>query len=285
MQTVNNGHLLMSTSTDEIILLIDASYFIFHRFYSIVRWWKNAHPTEETNAYEDPQFAEKFEKTFYTVLKDIPKQIGIDKKIEIKMLIGKDCKRENIWRNKWHDNYKGTRKSVEGASLYFQRVFEGEWFQKAGAHCILHHPHLEADDCIALTVKKLLEKDIEKRKQIYIITSDKDYLQLAGPRVHIFDLGFKNIAQQKSSTGDAAKDLFCKIVMGDPSDNISPVLQKCGPKTAARCFEDRAYFDERMKKENAYKKYDVNRTLVDFQYIPDDLQNEFYTSLSFVLTL
>jgi 5'-3' exonuclease len=270
----------------ETIIIIDASYFCFHRFYSIARWWKNAHPEEETNTdnppYLDPRFAEKFEKTFISVLRDIPKELGINKNIKPLFLIGKDCKRENIWRNKWHDNYKGNRKSVEGASLYFKRVFEEEWFQKAYPNCfILNHPQLEADDCIALTVKKLLQKNRDKENKycIYIITSDKDYLQLVEPRVKIFDLSYKNIAEQKSSTGNAAKDLFCKIVMGDPSDNIGPVLQKCGPKTAVKCFEDRIYFEERMKKENAYEKFKTNQTLIDFEYIPENLQLEFNASL------
>jgi len=269
------------------IIIVDASYFVFHRFYSIARWWKNAHPEEASDSdhpfYLDPRFAEKLEKTFESVLRDIPKKIGIDKNVKPLFLIGKDCKRENIWRNKWHDNYKGTRKSVDGASLYFKRVFEEEWFQKAYPNCsVLEHPHLEADDCIALTVKKILENDIKKEQKscIYIITSDKDYLQLVEPRVKIFDLEFKNIAEQKSSTGNAAKDLFCKIVMGDSSDNIGPVLQKCGPKTAAKCFEDPVYFEERMKKENAYETFKTNQILIDFEYIPEHLQTEFYTSLS-----
>jgi len=263
------------------IIIIDASYFCFHRFYSIMRWWKNAHPEEATDVHLQPLFEEKFKKTFQNTLKDIPKEIGINKNVKPLFLIGKDCKRENIWRNAYHDNYKGTRKSVEGASLYFKRVFEEEWFQKAGALCILEHPELEADDCIALTVKWILDKYPENR--IYIITSDKDYLQLVEPRVQIFDLSFKNIALQKSSTGNAAKDLFCKIVMGDPSDNITPVLKNCGPKTAAKCFEDRNYFEERMKKENAYEKFKTNRFIIDFEYIPQHLQAAFTDLLPSVL--
>ena len=121
---------------------------------------------------------------------------------------------------------------------------------------------MEADDCIALCVKHLIKTC--PNVEITIITSDKDYLQLVGPRVRIFDLMFKNLSEQKSSLGDAEKNLFCKIVMGDVSDNISSVLTKCGPKTAIKCFENRSYFEERLKKENAYAKYENNMKIIDF---------------------
>jgi 5'-3' exonuclease len=154
-------------------------------------------------------------------------------------------------------------------------AYDEALFQKGGVSFILQHPQLEADDCIALGVKHLLEK--KSNSLVYIITSDKDYLQLVEPRISVFDLGFKNIAQQKSSHGDAATDLFCKIVMGDSSDNISSVLNKCGPVTALRCFKDRDYFNARLEKEGAEEKYKLNSLLVDFKNIPETLVNEFYS--------
>ena len=63
--------------------------------------------------------------------------------------------------------------------------------------------------------------------------------------------------------------------MGDPSDNIKSVLQKCGPKTALKCYENPAYFEERLKKENAYELYNLNKKLVDFNEIPTNLVEEF----------
>ena len=63
--------------------------------------------------------------------------------------------------------------------------------------------------------------------------------------------------------------------MGDSSDNISSVLKKCGPKTAIKCFENREYFDERMKKEDAYLKLELNKTLVNFDCIPEQYKQEF----------
>ena len=98
--------------------------------------------------------------------------------------------------------------------------------------------------------------------------------------MQIYNLAFKKLTEQKSSTGNPECDLFCKIVMGDPSDNIKSVLKKCGPKTALKCFENRSYFEERMKTENAYELYKLNETLVDFNKIPGNLVEEFLQSIS-----
>ena len=41
---------------------------------------------------------------------------------------------------------------------FFKMVYEEELFQQGGAKAILKHPQLEADDCIAISVKYLLTK-------------------------------------------------------------------------------------------------------------------------------
>lgn len=285
MTTTATSALLDSLITNEspTFIFVDGSYFCFHRYYSILRWRKSAHP-EETNddPINNPIFVDKYKKTFVDNIKGLSKNLGIHKEpIEPIVIVGKDCPRENIWRNSIQENYKANRKNgAEDGFMggpFFKMAYddENQLFLKAGVKTILRHPKLEADDCIAISVKYILEKCPDA--QIYIITSDKDYLQLAEPRVKLFDLGFKNLALQKSSTGDAKSDLFCKIVMGDISDNIPSVLTKCGPKTALKCFQNPSYFEERMKKENAYEKFETNRKMVDFNYIPQELIDQFLT--------
>ena len=111
---------------------------------------------------------------------------------------------------------------------------------------------------------------------VYIVTSDKDYLQLVEPRVKIFDLKFKNIAEQKSSTGNPKADLFCKIVMGDTSDNIPSVFPKCGLKTAQKCVQDDEFFKKKMAgNQSYYEQYELNEKLVSFDKIPKNLADEF----------
>ena len=68
--------------------------------------------------------------------------------------------------------------------------------------------------------------------------------------------------------------LISKILLGDTSDNIPSIFKKCGPKTALKCFQDSIYFEERLKKENALEKYNLNKLLIDFNNIPAYLVEE-----------
>uniref|UniRef100_A0A6C0KUS9 5'-3' exonuclease domain-containing protein n=1 Tax=viral metagenome TaxID=1070528 RepID=A0A6C0KUS9_9ZZZZ len=269
-----------NSEAQQVVLFIDGSYLLFHRYHSLINWWKNSKKDtpllidEETKELH-PDFIEKFRKTLPENIAAIPHRLALDEPF---IVIGKDCNRESIWRNEFCENYKGTRPRDKfyGAPL-FKIAYEEELFKKGGVSQIISHPKLEADDCIAISTKLLLEKC--PNVEIYIVTSDKDYLQLAGPRVKIFDLAINNLSEKKSSLGDAEKDLFCKIVMGDLSDNISSVLYKCGPKTALKCFENKTYFEERLKNENAYEKFELNRKIIDFDCIPNILSDEFIQTI------
>lgn len=267
-----------ATLPSKTYIFIDGSYFNYYRFYSVVRWWKIAYPDELlTDPINNPDFIAKFKETFLDTIKKIPKKLGLDKTCCPTILVGKDCKREDIWRTTLFDKYKTTRNDNRqlNGSAFFKMAYEEDLFLKGGVNQIISYPTLEADDCIAIYVKHLLEQKQNENITIYIITSDKDYLQLLEPRVHIYNLAFKNILEQKSKLGDAKTELFCKIVMGDISDNISSVLKKCGPKTALKCYQNKDYFEERLKKEDAYEKLELNTKLVDFNYIPEKLVTEF----------
>ena len=273
------------TETNNIkktFIFIDGSYFCFYRYHSLLTWWKNAYPEILIeDPFQNEQFVAKFRKTFVEHVVKLQKNLGIHKSVKPTIIVGKDCKRENIWRNELFPNYKGTRANGKEDGFmggpFFKMVYEDKLFLEGGASTILYHNKLEADDCIALSVKHVLQK--YSCCDVYIITSDKDYLQLAEPRVHIYNLGFKKITDQKSSTGSAECDLFCKIVMGDISDNIPSVFPKCGPKTALKYYEDQVEFQKRLNSSDTFiTQYNINKKIVDFNEIPRLLTNEFFTS-------
>jgi 5'-3' exonuclease len=265
-------------------IFIDGSYFCFYRYHSLLTWWKNAYPEIPLDdPFLNEQFVAKFRKTFVDHVKNLQKNLGINKNVNPITIVGKDCKREHIWRNELFPNYKGTRANGKEDGFmggpFFKMVYEDKLFMEGGAETILYHPKLEADDCIALSVKRVLEKYPDST--VYIITSDKDYLQLAEPRIHIYNLGFKKITDQKSSTGSAECDLFCKIVMGDISDNIPSVFPKCGPKTALKYYEDKEAFKTRLESSDVFiSQYNTNKKIIDFNEIPILLANEFFESLN-----
>ncbi len=226
-------------------IFIDGSYFCFYRYYSLMTWWRNAYPEKPLdNPIENEEFVNKFKSTFISSVEQISKKLKIItryNKVMPTIYVGKDCPRLEIWRHQIYPEYKATRDKDDGflGGPFFKMAYEEELFIKGGATKVLKHPKLEADDCIAISVKQLLEK--EPTCKIYIIASDKDYLQLASEQVQIYTLAYKNLTDNKSSHGDKEKDLF-ESKMADP-----------------------------IVKAN----YERNRQLIDFNYIPTELVNEF----------
>jgi 5'-3' exonuclease len=275
---------IFESNPNQTFIFIDGSYFCFYRYFSLMNWWRNAYPEEPMeDPFKNEIFVEKFRKTFVDNVLQIPKRLGLNKlNLEPILIVGKDCKREHIWRTELFPKYKanranGTEDGFMGGP-FFKMVYEEELFVKGGAKAILKHNKLEADDCIAISVKLLTAKYPDC--SIYIITSDKDYLQLNSHNVHLFNLAFKNIAENKSSTGDAKRDLEIKIIMGDTSDNIPSAFPKCGPKTAQKCIEDPEFFKKKMAGNPDYfKQYELNKKIVDFNNIPEDLVNEFLKTI------
>jgi 5'-3' exonuclease len=258
-------------------ILIDGSYFIFYRYYALINWFKLAKKEQiidkENPPFGNEEFLNKFKKTFISKMNEIKKKLNIENAITI---VGKDCPRKTIWRMKHLESYKGNRVYDETflGGPFFKLAYEDELFIKGGANKIMSYPELEADDCLAILTKKI--KKTFPYGKIIIITSDMDYLQLSCNNVELYDLKFKKLTERKSSYNNAEKDLFVKIVTGDKSDNIKGVFKKCGPKTACKYFENRELFEEKLKKEEgSMERYLLNKKIIDFNEIPDNLVKGF----------
>lgn len=252
-------------------ILVDGSYFCFFRFHAILTWWKNAHKDDPIgdSPIENDLFVEKFKKIFKQKFGEIAKRVGMKNPT---FIIGKDCHRKDIWRHDIYDKYKANRDTEEPflGGPFFKLAYDELFID----YQILSHPRLEADDCIALYTKHLMEGAPDVR--VCIITSDMDYLQLYRENVSIYDLKWKNLMTSKTAFSNAQQNLFCKIVMGDKSDNISSVFKKCGIKTAEKLYNNQEEFIHRLNADvNAADLYQRNKTLVDFNNIPIVYVNEF----------
>ena len=254
------------------IIFIDGSYFVFYRYYAVMAWWKIAKKDTPLGEHpiENEEFVSSFKRTFIKKIKEIPKKLKIK---DAQIIVGKDCSRKDIWRNKYIDEYKANRDYTNFHGQPFFKMAYDELFQEAGIENILYHPHLEADDCIAIATKHLINTvdDIK----VTIITADQDYLQLVNEQTDIFTLKFKPLRTNKNSTGDAECDLFCKIILGDKSDNIPRVFNKCGKKTALKLWNDKNSLREKLEKENAMERFNKNKKLIDFKEIPSEYISEF----------
>lgn len=265
-------------------ILIDGSYYIFYRYHALCVWWKLAKQDDETDIpFENERFIEKYKETFVGKIHEIEKKLKIKDAITY---VGKDCPRKNIWRNKNIDDYKGGRQSCNHMKLFFDIAYNNDningtetetktktnLFTQAGCKKVIEENSVEADDIIALTSKHILLKYPDAK--IWIITSDMDYLQLACENITLMNLKFKKLTDSKACFNDANKDLFCKIITGDKSDNIPSVFQKCGIKTAEKYYNDKELFEKKLETTpNAKELYERNRMIIDFNYIPEEYVN------------
>ena len=142
--------------------------------------------------------------------------------------------------------YKASRDSHTDELLKkcFQVVYSEDLFQEGGIVKTVYHPHLEADDVIALYTKHLREK--EPDAFIHIVTSDTDYIQLLQDNVELYTLNKKLLRDSKGFDGNVEKYLFCKCLMGDKSDNIPSAFQNA-VKKPRKMLNQLEFFQEKLK--------------------------------------
>jgi len=246
---------------------------------------KNNHPQEYL--FKNDEFINFFENKFISSLKSIPINLNISNN-KYSIIVAKDCSRNKIWRLKYSKFYKQNRNVEKNKQFHkepylyhnisqmFYYVYHNHLFIKGGANQIVYHRHLEADDCIALKVFHYKEH-FPHHKNI-IISSDSDYLQLISSNVDVVNMKFERINQYKKSTGDPKCDLFCKIVVGDTSDNIPSIFTKCGIKNAIRYFNNPELFSKIINENIHYSnQFYLNKILIDFNCIPNEFRDEFYS--------
>lgn len=254
-------------------ILIDGSYFCFFRYYAMIQWWGLAKRDDPLGIpIKNSEFVDKFKKTFIDKVNDIKIKLNIKNPITI---VAKDCPRSDIWRNNIFDKYKSNRNNDSEffGKPFFKMAYDTLW-DESNVDAIVKFDKLEADDCIALTVERILETVVDAR--IWIIASDMDYLQIVSPKVSLFNLKYQDVSKSKSSTGDSERDKFCKIVCGDKSDAIPGVFAKCGQKTALKLYNDKELFNEKLKTEKGAEELFIrNEQLVDFKMIPAELREGF----------
>ena len=256
-------------------LFIDGSYYVIYKYYALRRW---AASQDDGAAFAVEDHLEAFRARFGAgLLRE--KGAGF-----ARVFVGRDPPLRDLWRISHMPGYKrskqrrGREDAGEGLRAAFDTVHAERLF---GADAVtLSHPALEADDCIALALRLLAEREPDAKATV--ITADRDYLQLAGPNVAILDMKGADVGAK--GHGDPREDLFCKVLAGDPSDNIPPVFpKKIGPKRAAALFDapDReARLGALIAADpGARARFDRNELLIDFARIPPEHADAFRAGL------
>ena len=163
------------------------------------------------------------------------------------------------------EEYKGQRKrssEIDWKTVFsiFEETMQG--LKDYSDFFVVKTENAEADDVIAV-----LTKEFKKTEDIWILSGDKDFIQLQDiPRVNIFD------PMKQQFRPDQDKELWRKIhiLVGDVSDNIKSVRPRLGEKTAVKMLKD---LDDLLATDANFRaRYKFNETLIDFDFIPDDIQ-------------
>ena len=214
------------------ILLVDLGYATFYRFNATKKWYMLAHP-EEKDEIKHPdydwgnnkKFLEKFNKKFVESILATAKKFKIPNH---NIILTEDCKSCNNWRQKLYETYKETRKkqrSLKGfdGKKVFEHAFDYTFkaMTKNYGFKLFRHKELESDDINAIITKYYQQK--YPKVDVYILASDRDYLQLSNGKLHLID--FKGtIINANEVNGNY--HLWMKILTGDKSDDIPPIKFK-----------------------------------------------------------
>ena len=285
-EVVNNNEceelIRIGINDTDPILFIDMSYYIFYRFFALCAWWKRAYPDEPLDIekiLDNKVFINKYHKLFIENIKKITKKYRIQ---NANIIFAKDCRRYNIWRNKYYEDYK---KSRDDKNKRFNKDIFIYTYEKIVPDLkklnisIAINEEAEADDVIAV-----LKTVIRWRMfiPIYIITNDHDYLQLFDDNTFIYNL--KGLNLRTKSRGNPKLDLQFKIFRGDTSDNITPVVsRKIRDDKLIDLIYNEKLFNEFFKENQELKKiYDRNELLIDFNKIPKNIRDDIIKFLKFL---
>lgn len=244
------------------IILIDCSYYIFHRYFATYRWFSFQKVQVDTDQIVENDI---FINAFYKhINNDINKLCKFWKTNVNNIILCNDCMRSDIWRNDLYDKYKSTRTQKTNFNKKIFNIF-GEYIKKLGIKS-LYSDRLEGDDIVYISQKNI--KNITD-KNVIIITNDNDFLQLVDNNVLVYNMQFKEL--KKRGFNDPVVDLLYKVIFGDRSDNIPKIgngITKEKALNLAKMNEvDRNKY---LKDNNLEDKFNFNMSLVSFERIPSE---------------
>lgn len=256
-----------------MILIIDLSYFVFHRFYATKAYLKISKQTDSIPcSFDDDKFREIFKSGFRKTMEKLAKKF-----VPSAIYLSKDCSRSDIWRNDVYENYKSRKHLSDFDGRSFDVTFneilptlKADFTRFKIRRIFLNIPitMVSNDKCEADDICYILCKHVFSTEDKTVISGDHDYMQLINDNTDVFDLKLKSLREK--SIGSAAEDLILKILIGDKSDNIPPI---CSKKQALDLIEKHT-FDQIVEKYEGCDRFRLNRLLVDMDQIPNELIQE-----------
>ena len=208
------------------------------------------------------------------------------------------CDGRKYWRKDFFEFYKGMRKSNREKSdldwgLIFDTLSEMRSdLAKYFPYKVMHMERAEADDIIAVLTKYAQENEliqeglVEEPQKILILSSDKDFKQL-----QLYPTVKQWSPMQKKYVTATNKEIneykIEHIVKGDAGDGVPNILSKDNvfmegerqkPMSAKRLQEFFEKGFDACKNDEERRNWHRNATLVDFDFIPEDVSKEIVTT-------
>jgi predicted nuclease of predicted toxin-antitoxin system len=196
------------------------------------------------------------------------------------------CDGKKYWRKDFFPLYKASRKkNREASDLDWKLIFDTmseirDDIKNNFPYRVLHIERAEADDVIA--VISAATNEFGRNENVMIISSDKDFKQLHA---------YSNVKQfspiQKKQVTIAHKEIHPftieHVVKGDAGDGIPNILSdddiftKEGRQTPVSSKRLKEFIEkgfDACRNDSERRNWHRNQTLVDFKYIPEDVQKE-----------
>ena len=199
------------------------------------------------------------------------------------------CGDGGSWRKDYYPEYKASRKTNRDKdSRDWDKIFNTftNVRNEIAEHLpfdVIHEFGVEADDIIATLVQETQE--FGKHEPIMIISADKDFIQL---HKHGNVKQYSPITRKMVSHEDPVLYLREHIFRGDAGDGVPNVLSSDDTfidedkkQTPLSKKKIQTWLDDYDNLENvmpsqAYRNYQRNQRLIDFDYIPDDIETDIY---------
>jgi 5'-3' exonuclease len=262
------------------IILIDCSYYVFHRYFATYRWFSFQNiDVAVDDIINNEVFITAFYKHINNDIKKICKKWNTNKN---NIIFCVDCQRTEIWRNDIYNTYKATRVQKNNFNKKIFSIFND--YIKTLDFKHISQDRLEGDDVIYLS-QKMIKKQLEISKindiNIVIITNDNDFLQLVDKNVHIYNMQFKELLTR--GYNNPKIDLLFKAIYGDKSDNISKIGTGITKEKALMLSNMQDIEREKYIKDNGYEdKFRLNMMLISFDNIPSEYTEIFSNNIQMI---
>ena len=249
-------------------LVIDGSYYLFSIFFISKNDYIKRYPEwEQPDLYDwstNPEFWEIYQQRFQTQLTKMLKRLHIPKS---NVFFVREGKKSMIWRHAIYPTYKATRSQVihhRGKDNLLGDLFPRVY------HELLPNYHFkvlrvltaEADDIIFLLTRYL---EMTRRGRIFIISKDRDFIQLVSPAVSIHTIYLDNIMDSMSLT--PSQFLQTKLLMGDSSDNIPPCINP-SDYNLDQLLQNQLFEQLFQQHRINLEQLQLNRQLILYTHIP-----------------